>query len=424
MRLRRPAIVLALLGGAIAGCAPGSAPPSTSATGTPSPSSALPTAAPTAPVVAAPSPWIAPYPIVRLAGDAVRTVDLPEGFSIHRPSASGSRVVFDQSGWGSDDPAAGRSIFYADLSTETLRPLVTAEHGDAAWTPVISGDDVAWVEWRYADSVNSRGDLSWRIRTLRLPDGEPHTIATGVNRRLEGGQGVPPALSIDGGQLAYTVESPTPSSPLGWKVIVRDVASGAIRRSLQTRFSVYSVALSDGSVAYSEGLVDQAANSKYATRLMFWRRGSDAAVKVADDAFEVALGGSTIAWVSDATASQGRAGLAQRPWIWVASTDDLVARPAGHEPDGVISWGGLWPASGGGFVTWADKQDTPSHPDSTGDHLVIWDNRTDRAYQVEPTAGLDLSGVGEGWLVWHSEWDPVPVWRGVRLEALALPAEP
>jgi len=80
--------------------------------------------------------------------------------------------------------------------------------------------------------------------------------------------------------------------------------------------------------------------------------------------------------------------------------------------------------AGDGYATWADNQDTPPHPDASGDHLVIWDTRTSRAYQLEPTAGLDLSGVGNGWLVWHSEWDPVPVWHGVPLDAITLPASP
>jgi len=425
MSLRPAAVALVLLAGAVAGCVPIPPPsltaPASATLGPPSPSP-TPTAVPSA--ASSLSPWTGPYPVVRLPGHQIRTVSLPLGFSIHRSSADGPRVVFDQTGYGTDDTAAGRSVYFADLSDGTLRTIGTAAGGDAAWTPVISGEHVAWVEWRYADNVHFTGDLTWRIMVMRLPAGEPRELVAGVNRRLEGGQGVPPLLSIDGDELAYTIESPTASHPLGWKIVVRDVVDGSVRRSLQTGLSVYSMALSDGQVAYSEGLVDQAGNFKYRTRLMFWKRGTTTAVKVADDAFEVAFRGSLLAWVGDELSSRGQVGLAQRPRVFVASMDDLKARPAGHDADGIVDWGGLWPAAGDGYATWADNQDTPSHPDPSGDHLVIWDTRTGRAYQLEPTAGLDLSGVGNGWLVWHSEWDPVPVWHGVRLDAITLPTSP
>ncbi len=45
---------------------------------------------------------------------------------------------------------------------------------------------------------------------------------------------------------------------------------------------------------------------------------------------------------------------------------------------------------------------------------MLWSEGTG-ALQLEPTAGMILSAVGEGWLVWYNDWQPTLYLYGIRL---------
>ncbi len=84
---------------------------------------------------------------------AIVSVTMPATFyQAHRMASSGPRVVFDEVGYGDNTHQLGRSIFLVDLAAGSERTIATAAHGDAAWTPDISGQRVIWLELRYAKS--------------------------------------------------------------------------------------------------------------------------------------------------------------------------------------------------------------------------------------------------------------------------------
>jgi len=428
--LKRRNLAMAALAAAIAisGCgsdlrSPPAGPPGSPDRSIPSVSSGF--SSPSAGTSSPPGSPATAYSIVELPVDKVRTVRLPDGpygpIQAHRMAGSGPLLVFDEIGYGDDTHTLGRRIWLADLETETLRTIALAAAGDAAWTPAISGDNVVWVEWRYADQTNLKGSLTWRIMTLDLRDGKPRPLVSGVSRRLEGGQGVPPPVQIDGDRLAYAVEDPTPERPLGWKIVLRSLRSGRIEREVRTALSIYSLGLSGTTIAYSEGFVDQALNFKYRTDLMVSAADHPAPIELAKDAFEVAVDGHRIAWVSDPQPSQEQSGLAMHPRILTATLEDLAPVAISHEPDSNPTRGAYWPAAGDGLISWADDQVGATGP-NRGRLLVVWSEKSGAAVQLEP-AHTNISALTEGWLLWYDDTDADHgiVVHGIRLTDVPLP---
>lgn len=382
--------------GLVSSCGiPGPSPLSSSATGTlPAASATTPAPSPTSSVAAG------LYPIVTLPQARLHSALLPGGVQIHRMSTDGVTVAFDEDGYGGD-AGQGRKIWLADLDTGVIRVAADSEGGDAAWVPTVSGRNVAWVEWRYADNTALTGVLSWRIRILDLDTGRIRTEVTGTSARLEEGGGVPPLVALDGDHVVYTVESPTAAAPLSWTVVVRSLATDAIIARLPTELSIYQMAASDGAVAYTEGKVDPQGGFKYATRLMLWR-GSGPATLVAPDAFELGMGGGVLDWIADPASSQQQVGLATHPRAWALLLAGGSPVPVSAPPDDVIERGAAWPSAGEGIAAWSDMQDGV---DPSPRRLAIWVSKLTATFQIEPTSGAILTGVGSGRLVWYDDHD-------------------
>jgi len=389
-----------------------SSPPGSVVTAPPSPDSSCGSG----PAASAPGP----YPIVSIPAASIRSVQLPSTFyQAHRLAQSGPLVVFDEVGYGDVTGKLGRSIFLVDLATGTESIIATAADGDAAWMPDISGQRVIWLELRYQGRFTFTGAITWRLMGLDLATKTVHEIDHGVNRRLEGPSAVSPTIQVDGDTVAYSVEDPGPGRPFGWKLILRSWTTGRIVRTIPTSRSIYSLALDNGNVAYSEGLVDTPLSFKYSTRLMLSTTTHPTPQEVAPDAFEVAMDGGRLTWTNDRTASQDRIGTAEHPRTYTASTKDLTPVPISAPPDLKIERGASYPAVSGDEVAWIDNQDTPSHPDPKVTHVVVWNATSATAVQVEPTGGAALVGLGAGWLGWYDDSESDIYVRGVPLASLA-----
>ena len=345
---------------------------------------------------------------------------LPSTFhQAHRLAQSGSLVVLDEVGYGDVTGKLGRSIFLVDLATGSESVIATAANGDAAWMPDISGQRVIWLELRYQGRFTFTGGITWRLMGLDLATKTVHEIDHGVDHRLEGPSAVPPTIQADGDTVAYSVEDPGPGRPFGWKIVLRSWTTGRIVRTIQTARSIHSLALDGGNVAYSEGLVDTTLSFKYSTRLMLSTAAHPAPREVAPDAFEVAMDGGRLAWTDDRTASQGRIGTAEDPRTYTASIGDLTPVPVSALPDLKVERGASYPAVSGDEVAWVDNQFTPSHPDAQVTHVVVWNAASATAFQVEPTGGAALVGLGAGWLSWYDDSESDIYVRGVPLASLA-----
>lgn len=357
----------------------------------------------------------APYPVRSLAGLRVVTIPLPTGFRLHRMASDGTQIVFDELGYGDDSHKLGRTIYLADAADGSVRPLAQGADGDSAQDADISGDVVAWVEWHYPeDNVNFTGVVDWRIVTYDLKAAREKVIASGTNRMERGGGATPPRVHVDGRRIAYDMEDPTPARPDGWKIVVQDLDSGATLWSVPTRRFLYQFDLSRDRVAWSEGAVDPNSGVSYDTSLWLSEHGASPTM-VASDAFELALSGTTLAWVSDPGSSQTDNGLAQHPTVWETDVQHLEPVQL-SAPIGPLVKGSSWVAAGDGVVAWADDQDTGVGT-SSGTHLAAWSKSTG-SLEIEPTNTI-VQGVGGGWLIWYDDKIPdSPVFHGVELSML------
>ena len=329
---------------------------------------------------------------------SLKLVRLPEGMQAHRLAASGSQVVFDEIGYGGD-AGQGRSIHLAELASGTTRVIGTAAGADAAWVPDIDGHVVAWTEWHYP-VLNGGGELTWHVISLDLNSGLKSTVASGMNRRLEGPAAIPPLVQVSGDRIAYTIEDPTPDRPFGWKIEIRSLTTGALEREYSTDESIYQMALSGSNVLYSEGLVDQDLNFKYHTRLMLATPSSSRPLHVADDAFEVALDSSRFAWVADVASSQGQVGLAQHPRVMTATIDDptpvAISIDAGPQVRGSV-----WPSTADGRVVWSDDEQVG--PETLpGNYLATWTPDRPASVLKGVLTIVPLLG-GSGWISWYDD---------------------
>ncbi len=337
-----------------------------------------------------------------------------DGVQIHRLSASGPLVVFDETGYGGD-AGSGRRIWLADMEHETLRVLATGADGDGAWTPQISRQQVVWIEVRYlGDNVWLTGECRWRIVALDLGTGAVHQVAAGVNHRIAGQNAPPPRLALSDGRIAYTVEQ---ASGTGDDIVIRSFDTNAVLENLPAEGTVHSLALSGSTVVWSEGTLDAGGGFVYDTRLHV-ARSSSPSVVIAKDAFQVGIAGDLLAWVSDP--ARGQSSFVHNAHIWVASTGDLRPAQLPGPRDPGLERAARWPAVGDGMVTWAEDLSGSGNPDPTGPHLVIWSRRTGTTAQLEPTGGMILSSVGGGWVCWNHPLEPVAL-HAARLADLDLP---
>jgi hypothetical protein len=368
-----------------------------------------------------PSPVRGPYAVAVLKLSDVRSLSLPSGVRIHRLDSWGPLVTFDEMGYGGD-AGQGQRIWLADLSRGQVREIARTSDGSAAWTPQIDGSWIAWVEFRYSDTVRMSGPNSWRVMALDLATGEQHVVASGRNQRLEGPSAIPPVIAISDNDIAYSVEDPGLGRPFGWRVVVRTLSTNALVRTVLTDESIYALAISDTAVAWSEGLVDMNGDFKYKTRLMLSTTSQPTPIRVAADAFELSLQGGRLAWASDPGSSEGDLGAPQRPQIMTT----LVSRPqptaVSRAPD-ELERGGFWPAVGNGLVAWLDDQNTPWHPDPSTGHVVFWSATTGKSVQVEPIDNPGLVGVGQGWLIWQCGVDQ-PRIQGIPLTSIPSATQP
>jgi hypothetical protein len=354
----------------------------------------------------------APYPVVSIGGLPIKSVSLPAGSpQIHRLAGYGPRVVFDEVGYGGD-LHQGQTIWLADVEAGTLTKLTTTD-GDAAWMPVFRGDFVAWVEWHYANAHALTGALTWQIKVHDLSTNRATTVRSGVSPAVDGAGGIP-LLALTDRTLIVAFPSPRTGNERRWQIDHIALATGEVTKVLDSPEWIYSLAGSDELTAFTTGKRDAQANFIFDTRLMVASASDKTPHGIARDSFEVAVDAARVVWVDDRAASQAPSPAAVAPRIYAANAPEFVPAPISPPPNREPIVGSAWPAAGDGLVTWTDNHDAPPRfPDANGDHLVLWSDARG-AVELEPTAGMILSAVGNGWITWYNDWQPTLFLYGLR----------
>ena len=374
-------IVLAAL--LVAGCQPAS---SQAAPSQPAPTipSTLPTPsglAPTVSVSASQRPW-----------PAGKTVALPPSYRFHSMSSEGPLAVLDEI--ASADDGLQSDVVLVDLAHGTWKILARAVAGYHPWNPVISGDNVAWEEWKYSGG-SIVGDCDWRIVALSLNSGRSRVLASGRDTRRWAGNASCPAFDLDGGQLAYSVENTSPGRPFGWLVKIVDISTGHLVRTVATAEQINYFAFWNGSVAYTEGTVDQAGGVVYDTRLMLSTPGVPQPVQIDSGAYVVSFRGGRLAWTADAGASQGGSGVAlgQRAWTAIGPSWTPTPVTADAPPSGVDQ---VWPSASSNSVCFTKM----AYSGAGTMDVWIWDRQSGSSDLVPGSEGGLLCGQGGGWVDW------------------------
>ncbi len=429
-RATQPPLLAVLMVIAVAvGCGAGPLPPASPGMVSPSadpdrtpPASAVPSApspSASAPATPAPTPTQDPagnaegYRTLTLPATGVRTVKLVSRFGgFHRMDSDGPLVVLDETGSCSFTHADGsitaesklacRSIVLVDLAKGTFTTLQQARLGWRAWVPSISGRRVAWLEYHYRGPLDT-GALAWRILLADLDTGKTRQLDAGVQHQNETSEGFgasSPALNLDGDRLAYAIEDPS-RPPVGWKIVVRSVASGRVEREIPTDLPVCDVAIDGEDVAWTEGRTDPDIGFTYDTRLMLSTAAQPAPRHIAAHAYEVDFDAGRIAWNQDRPVTI--TGAAQHSRMWSATSPDFEPEPVSPIPQQGIERYQAWPQTGDGFVTWESFRWDETVRDSDADRFCLWNPADGLAYEVAPTRGVNSSGSDGGWFVW-TDW--------------------
>ncbi len=253
---------------------------------------ATPGATPASPSASAPSPSAVPSPTATPEG-WLPALDLPTiavpAKSLHRMPGNRALATWSSRTYTVDEPPrSGRaSLVVTDLvsgtSARTAIPLLAGETTvppDGLWDPAtIVAVDAHWlavVVWRRLGptggpiavpcSGHEEQPVAWRLIVAALdpatgqPAGTFRVLDHGTNTHpftLPGqgeGCGGPrtPRVSLDGDEIAYTVEETGAATPFATRIEVRTLPAGSLVRSVERPQEVLFVALSGGNVAFTE----------------------------------------------------------------------------------------------------------------------------------------------------------------------------
>ncbi len=331
-------------------------------------------------------------PVLGDISDLVLTYSLPDDYlelnGVYDVDSYGSRIVYiDLYG---ERGGIGQTVWLVELETGERTALNEVRGRVVVLGPAISGDDVVWSADR---NVGSRA-LEWQIVHHDLATGATRIVDDGINRRFEDGSPSAPATDVDDGLVVYTVESPTDKWPYGWKVLVRHLSNGTLEREIQTRYSVWDLAVDDGNVLYSEVPPSEADGG--APAVMLSTAANPEPAQVALNGGSLSIDRERLVWAGIPDFVVGAPAIGQE--VLTATFSDLSpTRLNGPIDDG---FGGRNPAAGDGMVVW-------NEPAEAWDNLFMWDSESNHSYQI---AGHDntlshrfstyLPNIDGGWLTW------------------------
>jgi hypothetical protein len=397
--------------GLLGGCQPPI--PPTATPGAPTGSGPIGTGRPSAVApTPAPTDGSAPYATIQFEeGDiAAFSLDdeLGEDLRIYEVETWGPRVVFNVA-----NPDRARNLYLVDLVAQSLSVVATAPPSEErVWFPDISGDWVVWTEYHYENpGEEQRGPSHWRVLAKRLTgESSEEVIANGTHKRLVGlaGGAAPAVARVDGDLIAYAVEAPRPQHADAWSIVVKSLVDGSVVRRIETDRDLYRFELAGGNVVYTEGTTDETLDFKYNTRLMISTVAQPEPSEVGRHAYEVTASGDRFAWVWDEEAGELGSPRPITPVIMTATFGEptgvqasvLTQGPPPPEGLGAPLLGGLFPGASDEVVAWHDRQ-TDGTWDGELRRVAMFDPRTGRSYQIEPSPNPVVVAVQGGWVVWN-----------------------
>ena len=335
-----------------------------------------PSASPTTPTTGpTPSPAIQALP-----EDAIKAVTADVNRAANGTYAQdGPRVAYTTKD--------GLGLQVADLTTGAITNIATTTGNDRILWVALSSDEVAWVAGKYAGNRDlapcaQQGALTWRVLTRNLITGEQRSLDEGTNTVVGGCAAFVPPVAVDGDQIAYVVEDPTPSSDIATKIVVKSISTGAVVREIKSDVLVGDLDMSGGTVAYVEGTPTDDPYAWLDSTALKASPANDQAPKlIALDLDDMTFAGGRAAWI--------RNGMND---LWTGGSD-VPSYQVTDNKDPIR--GNAW--ASGNLVSFA-----------TDSALNIWDAQDYAIHSFTPQSGVpgldqfapNAVSANGGWLVW------------------------
>lgn len=329
------------------------------------------TAAPSPTEIELPFPW----PIATLGTGTIHTVRFPPNFTDNRIESDGPLVVFS-------GPVPGDSqapIWLANLTVGTLRQVYVPPEPVAIEEPVVSGDQVAWME--------SAGTSTWRVKTLYLNEGVPTTIATFRAPTQRAG-----VIRINGDTLAYVVPG---QSGQGDTIVVRSSKTPfPTLRTVHIGDAVFKLGLTGASLFWDQGRVTPPPQLSIIDTSAWLSTAADPIPrKVADDAFELGFDGTWMTWVRDPS-ENGNGDQVMAMEVGQTTPIILSPEPEPNTPGGLFR--SIWPSVGDAIAAWSvDWSQAASLT------VIVWPIGSSTPVAISGTPGVAGTSIGSGWLDWN-----------------------
>ena len=289
--------------------------------------------------------------------------------------------------------------------------------GDAGYTLNYDGDSITWL---MLQSRPSREDTVpggnshpnyWQIRRHDFADDVTDVIAQGVNHWITDDSSVhDPYVAFDGDLIAYDVETPGPDKNA--RIIVQSISSGEIVRTIDVGSPVFDIVLSGGDVTYLTGQVadgtwgspddPQLILSQADGQVRHLPYNADVSMPISFDE-----NGTTVMETFPDPAS-ALSDLSFASSVGTLNTQPSDSRDLQH---------------GDGLVVWRSRKLEDGHP--IGDQVSVFDTDTHQIAVLDEGvpfewAIFDVSGLGDGWLIWISEDETTGPDGGFNLTAHAV----
>ena len=239
---------------------------------TPAPSSASPMATPEGwlPALGLPTIAVPPAALHRMAGNGGLATWGPRTYAVDEPPRSGHASLIVTNLESSTSARSSIPLLAGETTVppDGLRDPATIVAADAHWLAVVvwkrlgptggpiavpcSGHEEQPVAWRLliAPLDPATGQLAGTFRVLDHGTNTHHFALPGQGEGCGGPR--TPRVSLDGDQIAYTVEETAAATPFATRIEVRALPAGSLVRSVERPQEVLFVALSGGNVAFTE----------------------------------------------------------------------------------------------------------------------------------------------------------------------------
>jgi hypothetical protein len=283
-------------------------------------------------------------------------------------------------------------LFRMDLSTGDRVVVADAGRNGNIADVATNGTDLVWGE--FTPRVGAHG--RWRVQRSALDSGPTHLVDEVLEPR-GGLAAAEMAIDVEGDFLAYVVPRPTPDAPLANEIVLRRLSTGEVVRRVPTELMVYDVAVGEGVVLYSEGLMNlESYGEFYDTRLMLSSDARPTPRFLFNHSYEIDIAGQRVVWQDypDNLAS----GPVTAQVVISATLPDLepVRLSLPYDIPGV--GGSFLSTAGEGFVAWSQGGEGTFG-------LTVWRESTGTAVAVADSYIPTQTSIGGGWLAWDSYID-------------------